>query len=64
MGNKKVYENDVHTIGNSSFLGGVIPSKLVDEFYVFIRLRIIKVCIIRFFNTVGPGQTGRCDGNS
>ena len=59
---KKFYENDVHTIGNSSFFRwSYAASKLVDEFYAnaYKIENNLKVCIIRFFNTVGPGQTGR-----
>lgn len=59
---KKFNEEDVHTIGNSSFFRwSYAASKLVDEFYAnaYKIEKNLKVCIIRFFNTVGPGQTGR-----
>ena len=36
-------------------------SKLMDEFYVmaYVRAAGLKGTVVRFFNTVGPGQTGR-----
>ncbi len=36
-------------------------SKLMDEFYVmaYVRSTGLKGTVVRFFNTVGPGQTGR-----
>jgi UDP-glucose 4-epimerase len=63
LNNKKEFiEKDVHTIGNSFFFRwSYAASKLVDEFYAnaYKIERNLKVCIVRFFNTVGPGQTGR-----
>ena len=63
LGKKKEFsENDIHTIGNSSFFRwSYAASKLVDEFYAnaYKIDKNLDVCIVRFFNTVGPGQTGR-----
>ena len=62
LNNKKEFnEKDIHTIGNSSiFRWSYSASKLVDEFYAnaYKIEKNLQVSIIRFFNTVGPGQTG------
>jgi UDP-glucose 4-epimerase len=58
----KFNENDIHVIGNSHiFRWSYAACKLVDEFYAnaYSLEKKNKICIVRFFNTVGPGQSER-----
>ena len=60
--------NDVFSEDDDLLIGSPVHSrwsyacsKLMDEFYVmaYVRSAGLKGTVVRFFNTVGPGQTGR-----
>lgn len=58
----KFNELDNHVLGNANiFRWSYAASKLIDEFYAnaYKLEKKLNICIVRFFNTVGPGQTGR-----
>ncbi len=59
--NNFLKENDNYVIGNSNiFRWSYAASKIVDEFLskAYFYEKKLKVLIIRFFNVVGPKQTG------
>ncbi len=60
--NEVFSEDDDLLIGSSVYSRwSYACSKLMDEFYVmaYVRAAGLKGTVVRFFNTVGPGQTGR-----
>ena len=61
-GNEVFSEDDDLLIGSSVYSRwSYACSKLMDEFYVmaYVRAAGLRGTVVRFFNTVGPGQTGR-----